>query len=500
MQLLIRADASTAIGNGHVMRCLAIAQAWQDAGGSVYFICAEGLPSTLHERLIEEDIQVKLISSKSGSLADAQETIAIATALSTKIIVVDGYCFGADYQRWLKDADLSVLFIDDNGHAEHYSADWVLNQNIHADESLYSSREPDTQLLLDTQYSLLRREFWAWRGQTKQVADIAQNILVTMGGGDPDNVTQKVLSAIEHIPNLHIKAVVGGSNPHLASLQTFVAQSESQIELLYNVKDMPKLMDWSDIAISAGGSTVWELCLMGVPSILIVTADNQIGIANGLNKAQVALYLGELETVEEETITETLQMLLNDNPLRQDMAERGRELVDGYGGNRIRAVIQSQPLWLRHATALDSRLIWEWANDPTVRQMSLSSDPIPWESHQGWYAKKLADSSCVMYIAMKADNEPVGQIRFDIDEEGNAEIGYSVASIHRGQGFGKALLKTGIQHVATKPNVRAIVGIVKTDNLASCYAFESSGFEIKLDIQVQGFPCIKYILPVNHDT
>ncbi len=497
--LLIRADASTAIGYGHVMRCLALAQAWKETDGEVCFVCAEGLPNTLHERLLTEGMQVQLTSAEPGSLEDAQEIIALATTLSTKTVVVDGYCFSAKYQCWLKDADLRILFIDDNGHFDHYFADWVLNQNIHADEGLYQRRESDTQLLLGTDYALIRKEFWGWREKAKEVADVAQNILVTMGGSDSENITQIVLSAIENISSLTIKAIVGGSNPHLDSLQQFVAESGSQIELLYNVADMPSLMSWADIAISAAGSTVWELCLMSIPSILIVTADNQLGIANGLNEEKVALYLGEAQTVTQSFITECLQQLGDDKLRRQQMEQKARQLVDGFGVNRIVMAIQNHRLWLRHATSTDSRLLWEWANDLTVRRMSFSSDLIPWESHIAWYDKKLADPQCEMYIAMNVDDKPVGQIRFDIDDEGNAEIGYSVANEHRGQGYGKALLQIGIQHIVAIPHVQAITGIVKTDNLASCYAFESSGFETKLDIQVQNIPCIKYIKSINHE-
>ncbi len=132
--LLVRADANPVIGTGHIMRCLALAQAWQDQGGSVTFACAEGLPESLHQRLSSESMSVRLLQVNPGSEADARAVIELARQVQTSVVVVDGYHFGADYQRWLKDAGLRLLFIDDNGHAEHYYADWVLNQNIHASE------------------------------------------------------------------------------------------------------------------------------------------------------------------------------------------------------------------------------------------------------------------------------------------------------------------------------------------------------------------------------
>ena len=336
--LLVRADANPVIGTGHVMRCLALAQAWQDQGGSVTFACAEGLPEVAHQRLSSESMSVRLFQVNPGSEADARAVIELARQVQMSVVVVDGYYFGADYQRWLKDAGLRLLFIDDNGHAEHYYADWVLNQNIHASESLYPSREAYTQLLLGTDYTLLRREFWRWRGWRHEIQAAARNILITMGGSDPDNVTLTILQAVAQMPDagsLHVKVVVGGSNPHRAELEAFVEQAPETVELMHDVTDMPALMAWADLAVSAGGSTVWELCLMGVPSVVIVTADNQLGIAHGLHKHEACIFLGETADVTPGIIASNLQRLITDREKRHELAANAQNLVDGKAGLEI---------------------------------------------------------------------------------------------------------------------------------------------------------------------
>ena len=219
-RLLVRCEASVAIGTGHVMRCLALAQAWQDAGGRAAFAMAMATPA-VEERLRRESIEVVRLNAEPGSADDAKETIALAREKQASWVVVDGYGFGADYQAALKGAGMKVLFIDDNGHAEHYPADLVLNQNAHANEALYRNRESSTRMLLGPRYALLRREFAARRGWKREIPAIARNVLVTMGGSDPDNFTREAVGGVRAVKDesLRIRVLAGGSNPHFASLE-----------------------------------------------------------------------------------------------------------------------------------------------------------------------------------------------------------------------------------------------------------------------------------------
>jgi len=330
--LLIRADTGKHIGTGHVMRCLALAQAWQDRGGHAIFAMATEVPA-LEARLRSEGMEIVHLSTKPGSVDDARQTADLAQHREAVWIIVDGYHFDAEYQRIIKDAGLHLLFIDDYGHAAYYRADIVLNQNIHAHEGLYLNRAPYTQLLLGTRYVLLRREFLKWRGWERKIPKVARKVLITMGGVDSENVTLKVIGALEqvHIDELEAVVVVGGGNPHSEALESAIRNLRVSIRLERNVKNMPELMTWADLAISGGGTTCWELAFMGVPNLIVILAENQRPIAEGLDRAGVAVNSGWYTDLSSAEITRTLTHLLVEEKQRARMSQRARELVDGKG-------------------------------------------------------------------------------------------------------------------------------------------------------------------------
>ena len=331
----MRADASVAMGTGHVMRCFALAQAWRDAGGGAVFAMAQATPA-VEDRLQRESMGVTRLKAEPGSADDAQETIALARGKQSSWVVVDGYGFAADYQARLRSAGLKVLFIDDNGHAGVYSADLVLNQNAHADEELYRSREPSTKLLLGPRFAMLRREFSAWRGWKREIPVVARKVLVTMGGSDPDNFTRKVVDGLCATTGekLHIRVLAGGSNPHAASLAE-LAGGENSIQLVRDATDMPEQMSWADLAVAGAGSTCLEMCFMGLPALLIDLAENQTPIANELARRGTAYHLGSSKTVTPELVAVETRRVLGSVAERRAISQRGRELVDAAGAKRV---------------------------------------------------------------------------------------------------------------------------------------------------------------------
>jgi UDP-2,4-diacetamido-2,4,6-trideoxy-beta-L-altropyranose hydrolase len=506
--LIIRADASTRVGTGHVMRCLSLAQGWQRTGGEVQFVCAEITPS-LEARLNSEGFTVLRLSATPGSLEDAKQTLQICMKLETgnlkletqqsetqlsgfshqpSWVVCDGYQFDAAYQRAIKDAGLRLLLFDDYGHATHYYADLVLNQNLSARAEWYADRAPYTRLLLGTKYVLFRQQFLAYRDWQREIPAVARKVLVTLGGADPDNVTGKVIEALRSL-DVEAKIVIGGSNPHLAELRSQVpvltppffpvSGFSPQISLVVDTPEMPSLMAWADVAIAAGGTTSWELAFMGLPNLVLVLAENQRGVAAALAQAGVA------RQTAPNRLADDLSALLPDVTGRRQMSERARQLVDGDGANRVVSCLRAAGLRLRRAAAEDCELIWKWANDSEARAVSLSSDPIPWETHQKWFAAHSTAPSCLFYVATNGNDNLVGQIRYDLSED-EAIVSVSLAKESRGRGYGASLIVRGSEQCFAESKVNRIRAYIKPTNTASVRAFDRAGYRDDGQAEVRG--------------
>jgi len=322
------------------MRCLALAQAWQEAGGEAVFAMAESTPA-VDARVGTEGFGIARMTAAAEGRNDAEQATELARQCKARWIVVDGYPFGADYQAALKAAGLKVLFIDDNGHAASYSADLVLNQNAHASEALYPNHEASTRLLLGPRYALLRREFAAWREWKREIPEMARRLLVTMGGSDPANVTATVIDAIASRPDVEIMAVAGGSNPHLRELRELVGRLEGRVRLVENANNMPELMARADVAVSGAGTTNWEICFMGLPALIIVLAENQRLVAEELARQGVMLSLGCATEVSASGIADQVGRLAASAEKRRALSTAGRRLVDGLGARRVVAELTS---------------------------------------------------------------------------------------------------------------------------------------------------------------
>jgi len=338
-QLILRVDAGTQIGTGHLMRCLALTQAWNDAGGQVIFITACQVDGLL-QRLRDEEFDIKLLSSTYPDTADWNFTRDILAGHPDTWVVLDGYHFDGVYQRRVREAGHRLLVIDDMNHLNHYYADIVLNQNLHAEKLRYAC-EPCTRLLLGTRFLLLRREFLAWKEWAREIPEAARRVLVTLGGGDPDNHTLKLIHALQEVgtPDLEGVVVIGAGNPNASVLEKAAKQSHIPIRLVRDAKDMPELMARADVAISAGGSTAWELAYMGLPNLVLVLAENQREIAEELQVWGLGINLGQPASVTEREIGNVLTKLILDTARRKEMSERGRQIVDGCGAARVAAIL-----------------------------------------------------------------------------------------------------------------------------------------------------------------
>lgn len=327
------------------MRMLALAHAWREGSDTrVTFLCAE-LPEALCGRIRAAGCTVVMQDPPVSPKVDAEVSLGlIASACAPRDchIVVDGYRFPSAFQRPIHGAGCRLMVMDDNGENGSYDCDVILNQNIGAYEGLYSDRRPDTRLLLGTRYALLRPEFVAMHNVTRRPPGSGFRLLVTMGGADPADGTGMVLDALALLgcQDATVTVVIGAGNPRQEYLERKARRLHwKAVEVLRGVDDMACLMHRADAAITAGGSTCWELCLLGVPMLALATADNQRDIVRGLAAAGASLDGGDVRHSPPEDMVPLINVLLADAARRTDLSSCARSIVDGLGARRVRDAV-----------------------------------------------------------------------------------------------------------------------------------------------------------------
>ncbi|MUM76957.1 UDP-2,4-diacetamido-2,4,6-trideoxy-beta-L-altropyranose hydrolase [Pseudodesulfovibrio sp. F-1] len=469
--LTIRADSSPSMGTGHVMRMIALGQAWQDRGGRVRLIGSVG---ALEDRIRAEGFD--FIAPNAPHPAPDDLALVSAHMRKGDWLAIDGYHFDSAYQQALIGAGFRTLVMDDICDRAPYFATALLNQNHGADAYQYEINA-DAALLLGTRFTLLRREFRTTGPVKSPAPQKAWNILVTLGGADPGNLTSAVLAAMASLKDdsLRVKVVAGAANPHLDRLRGDMTTLPCPTELLTDVRDMPGLMAWADLAVTAAGSTCWELCRMGVPMLALQAANNQESVCTGLNGIGAAICLDTNRALE--NIVSRLTMLMNAPDRRQVMSEAGMRAIDGCGALRVADHLYCTGLRLRPATQDDCQRTLDWRNRPDIRAQSFSNDRIAPKDHARWFAGKLNEPSCHLFIAEDDQGTPVGQFRFDLDGD-EALVSLSTAPDRTGRGIGTAMTRLACQWLARNvPSARAVAR-VKPDNAASLSMFAKVGFRL----------------------
>ncbi|HEX3104201.1 MAG TPA: UDP-2,4-diacetamido-2,4,6-trideoxy-beta-L-altropyranose hydrolase [Terriglobales bacterium] len=486
--LLIRADASLAIGAGHVMRCLALAQVWRTGGGEVVFLMAS-TTDFITQRLDREGFKILKVTASPGTRDDADQTRNIALECHARWIVIDGYHFNTNYFASVRSARWQILRVEDEPGTEFELADAILNQNVDAEHSIYPEYAK-SELLLGPRFALLRTEFaGAWQSD-RQTPAMASKVLLTTGGGDPKNLLPRLVDAIKLCSaKLEIKIVVGTA-PDKDLLPRSSYESDNSIELVIASHDMVCFEAWADIAVAAAGSTCWEFCALGLPSILIDVAENQRAVAERLNEKGIAVHIPAQEA-SPTRIAEEIDRLIGSPLLRQEMSRNGKYLVDGRGAYRVVGAMRALGMRFRRATQDDCNLLWKWANDPVTRANSFRPANISWDEHRDWLDRHLAKDRSIIFIAEESQI-PVAVLRVEEKDPGVGEISITVSPEARGFGLAHHLIRGCMGRAARELNLREIHAFVKPENTASRRAFETAGYILSETTQIGGFDALRY--------
>jgi len=366
MNVFIRADASTLIATGHVIRTLTLADRLRRRGAKVSYVCRE-LPGNLcnlitqhgfvvhrlpfgperaiaaerlsgYERWLGVDFKIDLEESR--SLIDREDQ-------DIDWLIVDHYALDWRWELALRKYVRYILVIDDLEDRKH-SCDLLLNQNFcdDADHPQESQNISEHRSLLGPTFALLRDEFVQERMRLKPQCKKVGRLLVYFGGADPDNETGKALSALELMDdsNLSVEVIVGPSNPN-SDRVAIQCERMSQVRFHQGVEKMAKMIASCDLALGASGSSTWERCCLGLPALLVAVADNQEQIGRNAELLGVARYLGPSSALKVEDIARELAALLHRPDQLVDMSQRGMALVDGLGTERVISAMEE--IWHR---------------------------------------------------------------------------------------------------------------------------------------------------------
>lgn len=365
MKVLIRADASQLIGAGHVMRCLALAQAWRQRGAECEFISREH-PGHLNSEIERRGFKVHALSYKvtgpqlegqnpmAKGDADAythwlgatwQEDAAACLELtvlngSAKVhwLVIDHYALDARWEAAIEKNVDRLMVIDDLANRLHV-ASLLLDQNLGRHKEDYLSWvNSDCLVMSGPRYALLRDEFATLRPTSllrrKSVA-APQKVVVSMGGVDQFDVTGQVLKVLAQYPSgiSQVAVVMGAAAPWRAQVEAFAKTMPMQTEVKTNVQNMAEIMADADLAIGAAGTTAWERCCLGLPSIVVVLAENQQVGAKALYDLGAVQCIFDMGKVAEQLPNMIHEMLVPGN--LQKMARQAANITDGLGVERV---------------------------------------------------------------------------------------------------------------------------------------------------------------------
>ncbi len=484
MRVLIRADASPTIGSGHIARCLTLARVLRAQGSHVAFACrrlpghrldalqGEGFETfALPDRYTDEDPE-QAIESMLPWQADID---ALATQLEGQAefdwVIADHYGLDHHWQNAARRFAPRIAAVDDLA-TRRYSVDLLLNQNLSGLSENYQPLLPaGCRTLLGPRFAMLREEF---SGPVIEIKPVARRVLVNFGGFDAARQTHHAMLALADFSGLEVDFVAGADNPAWAQMQALAA-SRPNWRLHSFVSDFHRRMTEADLFIGAGGGTSWERAAMGLPTICIAVSNNQQANGEVMAAAGAHVFMGAREQVSVEQLRDAVGFVVGNFYLRQSLAERSRQLVDGRGALRVAAALAGAVLTLRGATLDDAQVLFDGRNADAVQRWSVKSGAIEWSQHLNWLSASLRNPQRLLLIA-EADDGPVGVLRYDL-RGFEAEVSLYLLEGRFGLGWGRALLTRGEAFVTAHwPQLTAISAQVLPANQASLNVFRDAGF------------------------
>jgi UDP-2,4-diacetamido-2,4,6-trideoxy-beta-L-altropyranose hydrolase len=359
---IFRTDASVNIGAGHVMRCMTLAETLREADIEAEFIC-RAYSGNLNDILLSKGFKVRelpdLEEQESIQLSntdqptryreppgvpqeqDAAETIRALGGRHADCLIVDHYQLDEVWESCLQRHTHKMMVITDLIDHRH-ECDILLNQNYFLDNGACFSGlvPPGSTQLVGPKYALLRREFSEARNEIKPQTGRVRRVFVSFGGADVNNLTERALDALSspELEHLEVDIVIGAQNPHHHQIKRRT-RSRKHTSLYVQPENIAQIMARADLGLGAGGTTTWERLSLGLPSLVVTTAENQRSFTEDLDQSGFLTWLGDSSNVGIKELKNALVKVLKNTSANRLQSERCAKLVDGRGSSRVRDVL-----------------------------------------------------------------------------------------------------------------------------------------------------------------
>lgn len=495
MSVVFRCDASATLGFGHLSRCLALADELRGRGVRSIFVMARGEPD-MTSLPSERGHGVRVLgtdaTAKDLGREDASEVLTACSEEDASWIVVDHYGATPEYLDHLDAGSHRLCVIDDVGGRDVRGASLVVSPSPGISESEYRTTARCT-FLLGPRFAMLAPIFRRQRPDSlerRRGISRPGTVLVSLGGGRvPRLRLSKALSALaDALPAAAVHVVVGQ-----AALEAPQVPSEYQVEFHRDLRpdQMAALMMVSDIAIATPSTIAWELSCMGVPAVLVQAAGNQERVRHALARTETA----ELAGPDDELAPALERLVARMDGSPAQLVNAWARVCDGRGAQRIASALTDEPLVVRDAVPEDMRWVWQVNNDPSVRERSISTAPIPWEGHTQWFQQVLENPNRVLLVA-ECNGKRVGLVRLDgVGACPEVHISIAVAPGDRGRGHGVRLIEAGVRRAFACSATEAIIARIRPDNIASLRAFGACGFQLETSEVTGGVTLSRHSLP-----
>jgi len=469
--IVFRADASSTIGHGHVMRCLSLAHELRDWGAQCMFV-SRPEDGDLRDHIARSGFEQFPIADMSAATMSA---VLRAVSLRPEWLVVDHYELDRQWESAMRRDVRQIMAIDDRPLRPH-DCDVLLDQNLSAREDAPIDAT-GAQTLIGVEYALLQPEYRQLRREARPRSGYLRRVLITFGGSDRHGLTLSALHAvIENTgSDVQVDVVIPSANQYRGAIES-VANASPRVKMHKDLPTLAPLILAADLGIGAAGSTSWERLCLGLPSIVITLGENQVPIATALDQLGLAKWIGRPPAALA-TLPSAVAAIAAEG-LDEEWSRRCLAHVDGKGASRVAAVLiasASTLLRARRADSGDEARLLRWANDPVTRKDSFSQRSITPVEHHQWLQRVLTDDASLQFVVETRQGAELGQVRFQGHDD-EWEVHYAVAPEFRGRRLGTPLLRAALDEFGREHRGR-VVSRVKTSNVASQKILQALGFE-----------------------